>query len=154
MKRIFLISVIGYAAASLLLTHWPAMALSSGVESAPWLAMMVVDMAFAAMAAFKLVGPSFFQEDDEDGATLHVEDVSVPDAWLYGLFGIYVLVNCGWHGKEAIFQTGGLSVYNSIWFMAEIAALLLTFIFFKNAQRLAHKAKRAPVPGNYPRKAS
>lgn len=123
MKRVFLVGVIVYSAISLLLVHWPAMAGATGAASAPWLAMMVIDMAFAAFAVFKLVGPAFFSDDADDETSIHAEDVNVPDTWLYGLFGLNLFGNCAWHAYKSVMTTDFESVYNSVWFMAEIAAL-------------------------------
>jgi hypothetical protein len=142
MKRVFLIGVIIYAAASLILSHWPSMAANTGAQSAPWLAMMVVDIAFAGFSAFKLVGPAFFEdEDDED--SIDPNDFSVPDSWFYGLFGLDLLANAGWHGYQAVMLQDLASVYHSVWFIVEVVALFLTFLFFKHAQKVARRLARA-----------
>lgn len=118
------------------------MIVNSGAEAAPWLAMMVVDIGFAAVSIIKLFGPGLFAGDEDDEPLIDQNDVNVPDAWFYGLFGLNLLGNCGWHGYQAVMQTNFTSFYNSIWFLVEIFALVLTYLFFKHAQAVARKAAR------------
>jgi hypothetical protein len=152
MKRVFLFGVIVYSAALLLLQDWPAMANTTGAASAPFLALMVVDAGFAITALFKMF--SFGElglDEDDDEVSIHAEDVQVPDTWFYGVFGLTLLGHAGWHGYEAIMNTGAYSLYASVWFMAEIGALFLTYVFFRHAsavaRREARKARNAAKSG-------
>jgi hypothetical protein len=142
MKKLFLISVIGYSAVALILNHYPAMAATTGAYSAPWLACMIIDVLFALFAAFKLIGPAFFTGEEGDEAAIRAEDVNVPDSWLYGLFAIDLLLNLGGHGYQAIMWVGLASAYAATWMLVEVVGLFLTVIFFKNAQRAAHRAAK------------
>jgi hypothetical protein len=146
MKRVFLLGVIVYAALLLLLQHWPSAVNETGIAAAPWMGLMLVDGAFAVMALIKMF-PHIFDSDDEDeDATIHPDDVSVPDAWFYGLVGVYLLANFGWHAYEFATLTGATSFYFSLWFIAEAIAMFLTFTFFKHAQKRARsEAKKARV---------
>ena len=128
------------------------MANATGAQSAPFLALMVVDVAFSAIAAYKIFGFSAFGVDeDEDEVSVHAEDVEVPDTYFYGIFGLDLLGHAGWHAYEAIMTSGAYSFYTSIWFMVELFALFLTFVFFRHASakaaRDARKAREAARAG-------
>ena len=152
MKRIFLLGVIAYSLSLLLLNHWPAAVGHSGVEAAPWMAMMLVDGLFIGSAFYKMVGPAFLSElgGDEDGIGLSHEDLNVPDAWFYGIFGVDLVANFGWHAYKFAVETGATSFGYSLWFMVEAVALFLTFVFFKHAQQSSRRAriKATTVPFN------
>lgn len=147
MKRVFLFGVIVYAALLLVLQHWPSAVNNTGIAAAPWMGLMLVDFVFAGLAALKMFPHLFDSEDDEDeDAAIHPDDVSVPDAWFYGLVGIYLLGNFGWHAYEFAVLEGSASFYFSLWFIVEAAALFLTFVFFKHAQKRARSdARKARV---------
>lgn len=151
MKKLILLGIIAYSGVSLFLLHWPAMASTSGIqESGPFLALMVLDVLFAGAAFIKLglfknAGIELDADDDEEG--IHSGDLDVPPFVLFGAFCLNLLANAGWHGYEAAVLLGAKSVYYSIWFMAEIVALLLTFILFRNSwakyQRDLAKSRKA-----------
>lgn len=142
MKRIFLIGVIAYAISSLLLDHWPNAIAATGREALPWMAIMLIDLAFAGVAMIKLVGPSFFEIDLDKEVSVNADDFNVPDSSFYGSFGFAVLVNFVWHGYKFAVTTGVESFGFSMWFLIEAVALLLTFMFFKAAQKAAKRAAR------------
>ena len=143
-KHIFLIGVIVYSVASMVLQHWPAAVNYTGMAALPWMVLMVVDLGFAATAGIKLVGPALFASDDEEENILDVEDLNVPDGWFYGLFGLNLLGNVGWHGYMFATETGAASFGFSIWFIVEVVAIALTFLFFKHAQKVARvKARKS-----------
>ncbi len=141
MKHIFLIGVVAYAAASLLLNHWPNAVNYTGMQAAPWMGLMLVDALFAATAIFKMMGPALFEGAGEDD--IHEDDVELPDTWFYGLFGLNILGNLGYHAYMFAIQTGPEAFGYSVWFMSEAIALVLTIVFFKLAQRKAIRQARA-----------
>lgn len=140
MKRVFFFGVIVYSAMILLLNDWPAAANATGTAALPWMAKCLVDLSFAGLGLFKLFGDQIHFDDEEVG--VHPDDVSVPDVWLYGIFGLNLLCNFGWHGYEFAMQTGFASTYNSFWFFAEFFAMALTFILYKHAAQVARREAR------------
>jgi len=147
MKKMFLFSVIGYSVMLLVLNHWPNAVNNTGTAALPWMLLMLVDLAFAGSAFFKIVGPAFFAGDDEDDEiSIHAEDVSVPDAWFYGMFAINLIANLGWHAYLFAQLTGVDSTYYSFWFLGEAVGLFLTIVFFRHAQQVARRqAKKAAM---------
>lgn len=148
MRKAFLIGVIAYSACLLAMQDWPQMIANTGAQSAPFLGLMLVDALFALAALVKLVGPAFFEGEEEE-VTVHADDVNVPDNWFYGLFGIDLVGHLGWHGYEAIMTTGGDSFFASIFVMVEVVAGALTFILFKYAQRVALRKARSGNVTNF-----
>lgn len=145
MKRVFFFGVVAYSLAILLLNDWPAAVNNTGTQALPWMAKCLIDVTFGGLGVFKLFGNQIHFDEDEAG--IHPDDVSVPDTWLYGLFGLNLLLNWGWHGYEFATQSGVTATYNSFWFMAEFGAMFLTFVLYKHsvqiAQREARKAMQA-----------
>lgn len=140
MKRVFFFGVVLYSAMILLLNDWPAAVGSTGTQALPWMAKCLVDFSFAALALFKMFGSQIHFDEDEIG--VHPDDVSVPDVWLYGVFGLNLLGNFGWHGYEFATQSGVTATYNSIWFFAEFAAMFLTFVLYRHAAESARREAR------------
>lgn len=140
MKRVFFFAVIVYSALTLLLNDWPAAVSFTGTAAMPWMAKCLVDFSFGALALFKMFGEQMHFDDDEIG--VHPDDVSVPDVWLYGIFGLNLLGNFLWHGYEFATQSGVTATYNSIWFFAEFAAMFLTFVLYKHAAQVARRELR------------
>src|SRR5277367_1518401 len=102
MKRMFLFGVIVYSAASLILLHWPAMAMSSGIQaSGPFLGLMVLDILFIGAAFIKMGFFAGIDDDETDEEGIHTSDVDVPAYWLYGAFLLNLIGNAGWHGYKA-----------------------------------------------------
>ena len=148
MKRVFFFGVIAYSAAIFLLNDLPAATNYTGTQALPWMAKCLVDFVFAGAAFFAMFGNQIQWDDEEEG--IHPEDVAVPSTWLYGLFGVNLLVNFGWHGFEFATLSGPIALYNGAWFFAEFVALFLTFVLFKHAkvaaQREARKARDSRSP--------
>jgi len=148
MRNLFLLGVIVYSALQLILNHWPAAINAVGAASFPWMGLMVVDGAFAAVALFRLLGPAFFEAEDEETKEL-ASDITVPDSWFYGIFGLDLLANFGWHAYKFAFTTGTDSFGYSLWFIVEAVALFLTWVFFQAAQHKAARERKARrVAGN------
>jgi hypothetical protein len=142
MKRVFFFGVIIYSVMIFLLNDLPAAVGFTGVAALPWMGKCLVDILFAGAAFFAMFGDQISWDDDEEG--IHPDDVKVPSTWLYGLFGINLLANFGWHGYEFATLSGVESLYNAAWFFAEFVAMALTFILFKHAGQIARReAKRA-----------
>ena len=140
MKRVFFFGVIAYSIAIFLLNDLPAAVGMTGTAALPWMGKCLVDFCFAGAAFFTMFGKQIVWDDDEVG--IHADDVKVPDVWLYGLFGINLLLNFGWHGYEFATLNGAASLYNAGWFFAEFCAMFLTFVFFKHASQAAHREVR------------
>lgn len=148
MKRVFFFGVIAYSVAILILNDLPAAVGLTGTAALPWMAKCLVDLCFAGAAFFTMFGSQIEWDDDEVG--IHADDVKVPDVWLYGLFGLNLLCNFGWHGYEFATATGAESLYNATWFFAEFIAMLLTFVFFKHAGQVARREARKARNGTTP----
>jgi len=146
MKRVFFFGVIAYSAAIFLLNDLPAATSFTGTAALPWMAKCLIDIMFAGAAFFAMFGSQIQWDDEEEG--IHAEDVKVPSTWLYGLFGINLLVNFGWHGYEFAVETGVTALYNAAWFFAEFVAMFLTVILFKHAQDVARREARRARPTN------
>lgn len=140
MKRVFFFGVMAYSAMILLTMDWPLAAGATGTAAMPWMAKCLVDLAFIGLGGFKLFGAQIHWDDEEEG--IHPDDVSVPDVWLYGVFGLNLLGNFGWHGYEFATQTGTVAFYNSIWWFVEAAAMFLTFVLYKHAAATARREAR------------
>lgn len=140
MKRVFFFGVIVYSALILLLNDWPGAVSLTGTAALPFMAKCLVDFSFGAFALFKMFGDQIQWDDDEVG--VHPDDVSVPDTWFYGVFGLNLLANFGWHGYEFATLSGSSSIYNSLWFFAEFAAMALTLILYKHAVAVAKREAR------------
>ena len=82
---------------------------------------------------------------------IHAEDLAFSDTALFGFFMLNVLANTGFHGYETVMTTGAVSLYFSIWFMAEVVVLFLTYILFSHAakaqKRAARKSREAAAGG-------
>jgi hypothetical protein len=156
MKRLFMMGVIIYSMAVLIVCHWPAMALTTDSASAPWYALMLVDIAFTLFAFIKLVGiDKMFSKYNQDVDDISIGELDMPDNWMYGLFGVNLIGNFGWHSFLAIHSQNAQSVYWSFWAVVELIALVLTFLFFRAAQRKAQKlASASRNSGNGPRLAA
>ena len=124
MKRVFFFGVIAYSVAIFLLNDLPAAVGMTGTAALPWMGKCLIDLCFAGAAFFTMFGKQIEWDDDEVG--IHADDVKVPDTWLYGLFGINLLLNFGWHGYEFATLNGAASLYNAGWFFAEFVAMFLT----------------------------
>lgn len=147
MKRVFFFGVIVYSVAIFLLNDLPAATNYSGTAALPWMAKCLVDLCFVGAAFFSMFGSQIQWDEEEEG--IHPDDVKVPSTWLYGLFGINLLANFGWHGYEFAMLSGAAALYNAMWFFAEFVALGLTLILFKHAQDIARReARRAQTVRN------
>lgn len=140
MKRVFFFGVIVYSAMILLLNDWPAAAAATGTQALPWMAKCLVDLSFVGLGLFKMFGSQIHFDDEEVG--VHPDDVSVPDVWLYGIFGLNLAGNFFWHGYEFATQTGFAATYNSFWFFAEFFAMFVTFVLYKHAAQVARREAR------------
>lgn len=140
MKRVFFFGVIVYSVMILLLNDWPGAIGATGTAALPWMAKCLVDFTFGAFGLFKMFGSQIHFDDEEVG--VHPDDIAVPDTWFYGIFGVNLLGNFGWHGYQFATQTGAASMYYSLWFFAEFAAMALTFIFYKHALDVARREAR------------
>lgn len=146
-KGTLYLGIIGYCIALLVFQDWGNMASNVGTISALFLGKMVIDIGFAGAAFVRLAGPSLFASDEaDDEMAIHEEDLHFSDTALFGLFMVNVLANAGYHGYETVMTTGAVSTYYSIWFMAEVVVLFLTYILFTHAkkaqQRLARQSRR------------
>jgi hypothetical protein len=140
MKRVFFFGVIAYSAAIFLLNDLPAATGFTGTAALPWMAKCLIDIMFAGAGFFTLFGNQIQWDDEEEG--IHPDDVKVPSTWLYGLFGVNLLANFGWHGYEFATLNGVESLYNAAWFFAEFVAMFLTFVLFKHAGQVARREAR------------
>ncbi len=136
MKKMFFTGVIAYSIALFILQDLPLQTAATGAMNYAFLGKLVIDVFFAGYAAFKLFGKDWIPQDDDDDEITHIDasEVSIPDNWLYGLFGINLIANAGFHMWLTGQTTGGESVWFTAWFLGEVALLLLTFVFFKHAQ--------------------
>ena len=140
MKRIFFFGVIAYSVAIFILNDLPGAVNNTGTVALPWMVKCLIDLCFAGAAFFSMFGSQIQWDDEEEG--IHAEDVKVPATWLYGLFGINLLLNFGWHGYEFATLSGAESLYNAAWWFVEFAAMFLTFILFKHARQVARREAR------------
>jgi hypothetical protein len=140
MKRVFFFGVIAYSIAILLLNDLAAATNLQDTAAAPWIAKCLVDICFAGAGFFALFGDRINWDEDEEG--IHPDDVKVPAVWLYGLFGLNLLCNFGWHGFEFAHESGALALYNGAWFFAEFIAMGLTIILFRHARDVARREAR------------
>lgn len=140
MKRAFFLAVIAYSAMMLITNDWPAAISNTGTHALPWMAKCLVDFVFAGVGVFKIFGKLIHFDEDEVG--VHEDDITVPDTWLYGLFGLNLLANWGWHGYLFATEESVTSFYNSIWWFAESLGMGLTFLFYKNAVKVAQREYR------------
>lgn len=152
MKRVFFFGVIAYSVAIFLLNDLPAATSFTGTSALPWMAKCLIDLCFAGAAFFTMFASKIEWDDDEVG--VHADDVKVPDVWLYGLFGLNLLINFGWHGYEFATKSGAESLYNGAWFFVEFVAMFLTFVFFKHAGEVARREARKARSGTTPIKQS
>lgn len=142
MKRVFFFGVVAYSVLIFLLNDFPAAINFTGTAAMPWMGKCLVDIAFTISAFFALFGDQIEWDEDEEG--VHADDVKVPAVWLYGLFGLNLLANWGWHGYEFATLTNAGSFYNGIWWIAESIAMFLTFVLFRHARATAiREARRA-----------
>jgi hypothetical protein len=150
MKRVFFFGVIAYSAAIFLLNDLPAATTFTGTAALPWMAKCLIDFVFAGAAFFSMFGSQIQWDEEEEG--IHPDDVKVPSTWLYGLFGVNLLANFGWHGYEFATLSGATALYNAIWFFAEFAAMFLTYVLFRHALEAARReARRQQVQNLRPR---
>ena len=152
-KNTLYLAIIVYCAALLIFQDWGAMASNVGTISALFLGKMVVDVGFAGAAFLRLAGPTLFAEEEAaDEVAIHEEDLHFSDTALFGLFLVNVAANAGFHGYQTVMTTGAVSTYYSLWFMAEIVVLFLTYILFSHAKkaqrRLARESRRNAVESN------
>jgi hypothetical protein len=146
MKRVFFFGVIAYSVAIFLLNDLPAAVSFTGTAALPWMAKCLIDFMFAGAGFFAMFGNQIEWDDDEEG--IHAEDVKVPATWLYGLFGVNLLANFGWHGYEFATLSGIEALYNAAWFFVEFLAMMLTLVLFKHAQQIAKREARRNRPTN------
>lgn len=152
-KRSLYVGIIAYSAALLILQDWGAMLGTTSTVSMAWLAKMLVDILFIGMAVVRLAGPALFSDDDDDEeVAIHEEDLHFSDTALFGLFLVNVLGNLGYHGYLTVMATGGESFYYSLWTLAEVVALFLSWILWthavKSQKRLARKSREQAQIGN------
>lgn len=152
MKRVFMSGVIAYSVLIFLLNDLPFATSFSGTAALPFMLKCLVDLAFAGFAAFKMFGSQIHWDEDEIG--VHEDDIKLPDAWLYGLFGLNLLGNFGWHGYLFAHETGPTALYNALWFFVEAAAMALTFIFYKHALQVQRREMRRAGAATTVRRAS
>lgn len=146
MKRVFLFGVIVYSGLILLMNDLPFATSYTDTAALPFIAKCLVDLGFVAFALFKMFGSQIAWDDEEVG--IHADDVKLPDSWFYGVFGLNLLGNFGWHGYLFAHENGAFALYNAIWFFVEFFAMALTFIFYKHAlevmRREARRAQQQP----------
>ncbi len=140
MKRVFMFGVIAYSALIFMLNDLPFATQFTGTAALPFMVKCLVDLAFAGFGAYKLFGKQIVWDEDEVG--IHEDDIKLPDAWLYGLFGLNLLGNFAWHGYLFSTETGPTALYNALWFFVEAVALVLTFIFYKHALQVQRREMR------------
>jgi hypothetical protein len=142
-KKALYLGIIFYSIALLIFQDWGAMASTIGTVSFAWLGKMVLDLAFAGMGFIRLAGPTLFAEDEaDDEVAIHAEDLAFSDTALFGLFLLNVAANAGFHGYVTVMSTGIQSTYFSVWFMAEVVVLFLTWILFSHAKKSQARAAR------------
>jgi hypothetical protein len=142
-KNTLYLGIIAYCGALLVFQDWGSMAAVAGTASALWLGKMVLDIGFVGIAGVRMAGDSLFADDEaDDEVAIHAEDLAVSDTALFGLFMLNVLGNAGFHGYETVMTTGAVSLYFSIWFMAEIVVFLVTYILFSHARKSQARAAR------------
>jgi hypothetical protein len=73
---------------------------------------------------------------------IHADDVKLPDSWFYGIFGLNLLGNFGWHGYLFASLDGAVALYNALWFFVEFVAMALTFVFYKHALEVMRREAR------------
>lgn len=151
-KRVLYFGIIGYSIALLVFQDWGSMSSTVGTASALWLGKMVLDIGFAGMGFIRLAGNTLFAEDEaDDEVAIHAEDLAFSDTALFGAFMVNVLANTGFHGYETVMTTGAVSMYFSIWFIAEVVILFLTYVLFGHARKAqlaaARKARAAKAAG-------
>lgn len=140
MKRVFFFGVIAYSVAIFVLNDLAGAVNNTGTGALPWMVKCLIDILFVGAGTFSMFGNVIQWDDDEVG--IHAEDVKVPDTWLYGLFGINLLLNFGWHGYEFAVLSGVESLYNGAWFFIEFVAMFLTTVFFRHARDVALRDMR------------
>jgi hypothetical protein len=145
MKRIFLAGVIIYSGLLFLMNDLPFATTYQDTEALPFMLKCLVDFAFAGFAAFKMFGSQIQWDDEEIG--IHADDVKLPDSWFYGLFGLNLIGNVGWHGFLFAHLSGASSLYNAMWFFAEAGALAMTWIFYRHALDVVRREARRIKPG-------
>jgi hypothetical protein len=142
-KRVLYLGIVAYSIALLIFQDWGSMSATVGTVSALWLGKMVLDVGFAGMGFIRIAGNTLFADDEaDDEVAIHAEDLAFSDTALFGLFMLNVLANTGFHGYETVMTTGAVSLYFSIWFMAEVVVLFLTWILFSHARNAQLKAAR------------
>jgi hypothetical protein len=142
-KRALYFGIVAYSVALLVFQDWGSMAGSVGTASALWLAKMVIDVGFVGMGGIRLLGNTLFADDEaDDEVAIHAEDLAFSDTALFGLFMVNVLANGGFHGYQTVMTTGAVSMYFSIWFIAEAVVLFLTYVLFSHAQKAQARAAR------------
>jgi hypothetical protein len=140
MKRVFFFGVIAYSIAIFLLNDLAAATTFQDAAAAPWIVKCLVDICFAGAGVFALFGDRIDWDEDEEG--IHPDDIKVPSVWLYGLFGLNLFCNFGWHGYEFAHLNGALALYNGMWFFVEFIAMGLTMILFRHARHIARREAR------------
>ena len=158
-KSTLYVCIIAYSVAILVFQDWGSMAAAVGTVSALWLCKMMLDVGFAGMGFIRLAGPTLFAEDEaDDEVAIHAEDLAFSDTALFGTFMLNVAANAAFHGYTTVMETGAVSLYFSLWFMAEVVVLFLTWILFTHARkaqlRAARKAKAAATPMSKPTRAA
>jgi len=147
-KNVLYLGIISYSIAVLLLQDWGLMQATVGVVSALWLGKMVLDVVFAGMGFLRFAGDTLFADEEaDDEVAIHKEDLAFSDTALFGFFMLNVFANAAFHGYATIQNTGSASVYFSIWFMAEVVVLFLSFILFKQARKAQLRAARKAREG-------
>jgi len=142
-KKAIYIGIIVYSVAILVIEDWPVMLATTGTVSLMWLLKMGVDIAFAGMAAVRLIGPSLFADDEaDDEVAIHEDDLHFSDTALFGFFLLDLAGNIGWHGYMTVMTTGAQSFYYSLWTIAEAIAIFFSWILWSHAIKMQRKAAR------------
>jgi hypothetical protein len=140
MRRVFFFGVLGYSLAILVVSDLPNATQYTGTQALPFMVKCLIDLSFAAFAGFKMFGSQIHWDDEEVG--IHEDDIKLPDAWFYGLFGINLLGNFGWHGYKFATETDATALYYALWFFAEFIAMALTFILYKHSLEVQRREMR------------
>jgi hypothetical protein len=140
MKRAFFIGIIAYSVMIFLTNDWYNAINTTDNSAWFWIVKCLVDFCFAGFGLFKVFGKLIHFDEDEVG--IHEDDITVPDTWLYGLFGLNLIANCSWHAYQFKSQSGAESAYNSVWFFVEFVGVVATFILYKHAAMVAVREQR------------
>lgn len=132
MRHIGHIIVAIYSIATLVLTYWPAMANTSGIQqSGPWMLAMIVAFLFFLASGFKLVRGTIEAWTAGQQDEISMAEFDFPDTYLFGMFSAFVVVNLVAHGVLAAESDAAGSIWFGAWVLGDILVLLVSFVIFK-----------------------